>query len=346
MRAVVCTSLIGEDGLEARHDWEPPGPLQPHQVRIAVEAASVNFPDVLITRGLYQLKRHPPFVPGNEASGTVVETGTDVTGVMTGDRVLALTGVGAFADQLVVNPPMQQLHRIPDSMTFADAAAFNLTYGTAGHGLLERGALRAGETVLINGAAGGCGSAAVQIAKAAGARVIAVAGGPAKTRLATTLGADDVIDHAQLDGERALSSAVRELTGGRGVDVVFDNVGGDVRDLVRCLAWNGRFLVVGFAGGEVPTLPLNLTVLKSIDVVGVAYGASAIADPAANRALFQRLFGWYEAGSLRPHIGATFPFEHAADAVRSLHDRTALGKVVITFGAAPAAAPELPEASA
>lgn len=329
MRAVVCTSLNGEDGLEARDDWPAPGPLGPAQVRLAVHTASVNFPDVLIIRGLYQMRRDPPFVPGNEAGGVVTEVGVDVDGFAVGDRVLTLTGVNAFAEQLVVNPPMQQLHRIPDSMSFADAAAFNLTYGTAGHGLLERGELRRGETVLINGAAGGCGSAAIQIAKAVGARVIAVAGGAAKVDLARRLGADWAIDHTELDGERALSAAVRDLTDGRGVDVVFDNVGGDVRDLIRTLAWNGRFLVVGFAGGEVPTLPLNLTILKSISVVGVAYGASAIADPAANRALFARLFDWYEAGALRPHIGGRFPFDRAADAVRSLHDRTALGKVVI-----------------
>jgi NADPH2:quinone reductase len=331
VRALVCTRLDGEDGLEPRTDWPEPGPVGPTQVRLAVEAASVNFPDTMITRGRYQLRRDPPFVPGNEAGGVVIEVGTAVHGFAVGDRVLALTGVGAFAEQVVVAPPVQQLHRIPDAMPFGDAAAFNLTYGTAGHGLLERGALRAGETVLINGAAGGCGSAAIQIAKAAGANVIAVAGGAAKTQLAAELGADWTIDHTELAGERGLSAAVRELTAERGVDVVFDNVGTDVRDLVRCLAWNGRFLVVGFAGGDVPSLPLNLTVLKSIAVIGVAYGASAIADPAANRALFARLFQWYESGVLRPHIGARFRFEDGASAVRLLHERAALGKVVIDF---------------
>jgi NADPH2:quinone reductase len=323
--------LDGEDGLEPRTDWPAPGPCGPTQVRVAVRAASVNFPDTLITRGRYQLRRDPPFVPGNEAAGVVTEVGVAVDDLAVGDRVLTLTGVGAFADEVLVAPPLQQLHRIPDSMTFADAAAFDLTYGTAGHGLLERGALRAGETVLVNGAAGGCGSAAIQIAKAAGARVIAVAGGATKAQLAASLGADWTIDHTELVGERALSATVRELTAERGVDVVFDNVGTDVRDLVRCLAWNGRFLVVGFAGGEVPALPLNLTVLKSISVIGVAYGASAIADPAGNRALFARLFEWYEAGAIRPHLGARFPFERGADAVRMVHDRAALGKVVIEF---------------
>lgn len=329
MRALVCTRLAGEDGLEVRDDWPAPGPCGPDQVRIAVQAASVNFPDVLITRGLYQLRREPPFVPGNEASGIVTEVGEQVQSVEVGDRVLTLVGVGAFAEELVVRPPMQHVHVLPASMPFADAAAFDLTYGTSGHALLQRGGLQPGDTVLVTGAAGGCGSAAVQIAKAAGARVIAVAGGPAKTALAQMLGADDAIDHETLEGERALSARVAELTGGRGVDLVCDNVGGDIRDLIRCLAWNGRFLVVGFAAGEIPQLKLNHTVLRSISVVGVAYGASAIVDPPSNQALFARLFAWYEEGRLTPHIGATFPLAQGADAVRLLHDRAALGKVVI-----------------
>lgn len=329
VRAVVCTSLDGEDGLEVREDWPGPGPCGPRQVRIDVRAASVNFPDVLITRGLYQLRKDPPFVLGNEAAGVISEVGAEVEGLAVGDRVLTLTGVGAFTSQLLVTPPMQQVHRLPDDMPFADGAAFDLTYGTAGHGLLDRGRVQPGESVLINGAAGGCGSAAVQIAKAAGASVVAVAGGPAKVAVATAMGADEVIDHTELAGDRALSTRVKEVTDGRGVDVVFDNVGGDVRDLLRCLAWNGRFLVVGFAGGEVPNLPLNLTVLRSVSAVGVAYGASAIRDPDGNARLFRQLFDWYEEGKLCPHIGDRFDLADAADAVRTMHDRRALGKIVI-----------------
>ena len=238
-----------------------------------MRAASVNFPDTLIVRGLYQMRPEPPFVPGTEAAGVVTEVGDEIDTVAVGDRVMTLPGVGAFAEEIVASPPMQQVHRIPASMPFDEAAAFNITYGTAAHGLIERGHLRAGETVLVNGAAGGCGSAAIEIAKAVGADVIAVAGGADKTALAARLGADSVIDHTELVGDRALSQAVRERTGGEGVQVVFDNVGADTRDLIRCLAWNGRFLVVGFAGGEIPTVPLNLTILKSIAVVGVAYGA-------------------------------------------------------------------------
>jgi NADPH:quinone reductase len=332
--AVVCTELSGEDGLEVRHDWPAPGPCGPAQVRIAVAAASVNFPDTLITRGLYQLRLDPPFVPGCEAAGVVVEVGAEVEGVGVGERVLTLCGSGAFATEVLVTTPFQHVHVLPDGMGFDEGAAFDLTFGTAGHGLLQRGHLQAGETVLVNGAAGGCGSAAVQVAKAAGARVIAVVGGPAKAELVARLGADEVIDHRELDGERALSQAVGALTGGRGVDVVFDNVGEDLRDLVRCVGWNGRLLVVGFAGGDVPSLKLNLTILRSISAVGVAYGASAIADPSANRDLFATLFRWYEEGGLAPHIGARFDVEHAADAVRAVRDREALGKVVIELGGA------------
>ena len=331
MRALVCTSLTGEDGLAVDTDWPAPvpGSCEGDQVRIAVKAASVNFPDTLITRGLYQIRRDPPFVPGNEAAGVVLEVGDDVRGVSVGDRVLTLSGTGAFAEEMVVRSSMQHVHVLPDEMPFGDAAAFDLTYGTSGHGLLQRGWLVAGETVLVTGAAGGCGTAAVQIAKAAGAKVIAVAGGPAKAALCAKLGADEVIDHHLLDGERALSGRVKELTGDRGVDVVCDNVGADVRDLLRGLAWNGRLLVVGFAGGEVPTMGLNLTVLRSVSVIGVAYGASAIVDPDANRQLFERLFAWYGEGRLTPYIGARFPLEEGAAAVRLVHDREALGKVVI-----------------
>lgn len=323
----MCPKIGGEDLLEVRDDW-PSTECGPAQVRIDVHAASVNFPDVLIIRDLYQVKKEPPFVPGNECAGVVSEVGAEVTDLAVGDRVLTLLGTGAFAEEVVAGPPMQ-VRRIPDEMPFDEAAAFDLTFGTAGLGL-QRGAVQPGETVLVTGAAGGCGSAAIQIAKAMGATVIAVAGGAEKTALCRALGADHVIDHQAVD---ALAPAVKELTGARGADVLFDNVGGpDVRDLLRCLAWNGRYLVVGFAGGTVPTIGLNQTILKSISIVGVAYGASAIVDPAGNRALFARLFDWYRAGAIRPHIGARFPLERGGDAIRTVGERRALGKVVVDLG--------------
>jgi len=329
MRALVCEAIGGEEHLVVRDDWQP-RECGSGDVRIAVAAASVNFPDTLVIRGLYQVKQNPPFVPGMEVSGVVNEVGAQVTAFVPGDRVLVLTGVGAFAEEIVVPVPPTQVHRIPDGMPFDEAAAFDLTYGTAGHAW-DRAGLQAGETVLVLGAAGGCGSAAIEIARARGACVIAVAGGAVKTKLCQELGADHVIDHTTV---AQLSSAVRELTDGRGVDVLFDPVGGaDVRENIRCLGWNGRYLVVGFTAGAIPQLGLNQTILKSISIIGVAYGASAVVDPAANTALFARLFDWYEAGLVRPRIGHRFPLERGADAVRVVHDRQALGKVVIEIGA-------------
>jgi NADPH2:quinone reductase len=336
MRAIVCTNLSGEEGLEVRDDWPTPA-CAPNQIRIKVHAASVNFPDTLIIRGLYQMRPDPPFVPGSEASGVVTEVGSEVEGYAVGDRVLTLSGTGAFADEVIATPPFQQVHHIPVEMTWEHAAAFNLTYGTAGHGLIQRGHVAAGDTVLVTGAAGGCGSAAVQIAAALGARVIAVAGGAEKCALAKELGAAESIDHTALgDSERALSNRVAELTEGRGADIVFDNVGAqqgsdDIRELTRCVGWNGRYLVVGFAGGGIPKIALNRTILRSISFVGVAYGASAIVDPASNRQLFAQLFDLYRAGKVTPHIGHRFPFSETAEAIRTLTNRHALGKVVVSL---------------
>jgi NADPH2:quinone reductase len=223
------------------------------------------------------------------------------------------------------------VHRIPDEMPFDEAAAFDITYGTGYHGLIRRGGLRSGEAVLVLGASGGCGSAAVQIAKAAGATVVAVAGGTEKCELAHRLGADSVIDHQTTE---SLSSAVREATGGRGVDLVFDTVGGaELREQMRCLAWNGRYLVIGFAGGDIPMVKVNQTILKGISIVGVAYGMSAVADPAANREDFQQLFAWYREGRVTPAIGHRFPLTEAAEAMRVVHGRKTLGKVVIEMPA-------------
>jgi NADPH2:quinone reductase len=325
---MVCTELSGEGAMELR-DWEV-GPLGPGAVRIAVEAASVNFPDVLMARGLYQARMEPPFVAGSECAGTIVEVGVDVTGLAVGDRVLSMVGAGAFATEVRATPPMQQVHRLPGAMSWDDAAALNMTYGTGYHGLVRRGRLVAGESVLVLGASGGCGSAAIQIAKASGATVVAVAGGAEKGALASRLGADVVLDHQAIS---SLSEAVKEATDGRGVDVVYDTVGGaDVREPLRCLAWNGRYLVIGFASGEIPVIKANQTILKGISVVGVAYGMSAIADPAANQEDFAQLFAWYQEGKVKPAIGHRFALADAAEAMRVVFERRALGKVVIEMG--------------
>jgi NADPH2:quinone reductase len=327
--AAVCTDLAGDGALELRELPSPP--LGAAAVRIAVRAASVNFPDALMVSGLYQASMTPPFVAGGECSGRITEVGDEVEGLAVGDRVLALMGTGGFATGAVATPPTHQVHRIPDSMPWAEAAAFDITYGTAFHGLITRGGLRAGEWVLVLGASGGCGSAAVQVAKARGARVIAVAGGPDKCELARSLGADVVLDHRELD---SLAGPVKEHTGGRGVDVAFDTVGGeDVRDHLRCMAWNGRYLVIGFASGGIPVVRLNQTILKCISLVGVAYGLSAIRDPACNAADFRQLFSWYEEGLVRPSIGHRFPLGEVEAAMRVVYERRALGKVVVEMPA-------------
>ncbi len=327
--AAVCTELSGEGSLELRE--RPSPPIGPGSVRIKVRAASVNYPDVLMVRGLYQSSLLPPFVAGTECAGEIEEIGPEVSGLSLGDRVLAVVGSGGFATEAVATPPNHQVHRIPDDMPFDEAAGFNITYGTAIHGLLTRGSLTAGEWVLVLGASGGCGSAAVQVAKAAGAKVVAVAGGEEKCELARSLGADVMLDHQRFD---SLSAAVKENTGGRGVDVVFDTVGGpDAREQMRCLAWNGRYLVIGFASGDIPVVKVNQTILKGISLVGVAYGLSAIADPAANARDFRQLFEWYGQGLVTPAIGHRFPLAETADAMRVVFERRALGKVIVEMPA-------------
>jgi NADPH2:quinone reductase len=323
--AVVCTALTGEDGLEVRE--QPDRPLQAGEVRIAVRAVSVNYPDVLVTRGQYQVSAQPPFVVGSECAGVITEAGPGVTGLQAGDRVLALVGVGAFATRVIAHPGRAQVFPIPESMPWAEATSLNLTYGTAYHGLIRRGGLTAGETVAITGAGGGCGSAAIQVAKAAGAAtVIAIAGGRAKCDLASRLGADVVIDHT---ATRDYSGAVREATGSRGASVFFDPVGGeDIREALRSVAWAGRYLMIGFAGG-IPVVRLNQTILKNISLIGVAYGASAIADPAANRQDWDQLFRWYAEGKVKPEIGEVYPLAEAVEALRAVRERRAVGKVVI-----------------
>jgi NADPH2:quinone reductase len=323
--AVVCTALTGEDGLEVRE--HPDRALQPGEVRIAVRAASVNYPDVLIIRGQYQARNEPPFVVGSEGAGEISEVGPGVTGWQQGDRVLVLGSSGAFSTQAVVDAARNQLFRVPASMPWAEASSLNMTYGTAYHGLIRRGRLAAGETVAITGASGGCGSAAIQVAKAAGAgTVVAIAGGPAKCDLARRLGADAVIDHTAVGD---YSAAVREATGGRGVDVFFDPVGGeDIRPALRGIAWGGRYLVIGFVAG-IPVVRLNQALLKNLSLIGVAYGAAALTDPEANRQDWEHLFRWYDEGKISPAVESRYPLAEAIEAIRAVRERRAVGKVVI-----------------
>jgi NADPH2:quinone reductase len=324
MRSWVATTLDGEDGLRIQDLPSPP--CGPEQVRIANHAAALNFPDVLITRGQYQLHLDPPFTPGSECAGVVVEVGSHVKTFAVGDRVLTVSGAGAFADEVVVTPSVQQVHLIPDDMTFAQAAGFGMVYGTALHGLRQRGALQPDESVLVLGSSGGCGGAAVGVARAMGARVVAGASSPEKCAAANALGAHHVIDYTSED----LRGRVMDITGGAGVDVVFDPVGGALFDQARrCVGWNGRYLVVGFAAGEIPVMPANYPLLKSMSLVGVAFGMSAIKDPVMNHANFRQLFDWFGDGRLRPHVGDVLAFDELPRACAELHAGRVVGKTVI-----------------
>ena len=300
------------------------------EVRIAVHAAGLNFADTLIVAGKYQEKPPFPFSPGMEAAGEIEAVGAGVSGLREGDRVMALPGHGGFAERCVTQA--ERVLKIPDSMSFAHAAAFPVAYGTSHLALRHRGALQPGETLLVHGAAGGVGLTAVQIGKVLGARVIGTARGAEKRAIAEANGADATIDYSEED----IRSRVLELTGGKGANVIYDPVGGDVFDAsLRCIAWEGRLLVIGFAAGRIPQAPANYLLLKNAAAVGVFWGAYMKNDPPVVQRGFEELLGWYADGLLVPHISATFGLEEIRDAMAMLLARKSTGKIVITTGAAP-----------
>lgn len=323
MRAMLCKAYGPIEDLSLQ---ELPSPVPgPGEVRIKVAACGVNFPDVLIVQGKYQFRPDPPFAPGGEISGTVVETGPGVGGFKPGDPVIATTLWGGFAEEVVTTAD-RLMHR-PTSMDEVTAAGFAITYGTSYHALVQRARIQPGETLLVLGAAGGVGVAAVQIAKALGARVIAAASSPEKLAIAREQGADETVDYSR-DGYR---DRLKELTSGRGVDVVYDPVGGDLLDpSLRSMAWNGRYLVVGFASGEIPRIPANLTLLKGCSVVGVFWGQFRRNEPEADAENFRRLFDLHAAGRIRPVVSATYPLAEAREALAVLSGRKVTGKVVLT----------------
>ncbi|WP_336962707.1 NADPH:quinone oxidoreductase family protein [Sphingobium aquiterrae] len=324
MRALICEHHGPPEELVIRDVTTPePGP---GQIRLRVMAAGVNFPDGLIIRNLYQTKPPLPFSPGSEAAGIVDAVGPDVSTFRVGDRVAAMTTWGAFAEQVVVDAARS--FPVPADMPFDVAACFTMVYGTAFHAFAQRAALRAGESVLVLGAAGGVGLAAVEVARAMGAHVIAAASSPEKLALATAHGAHETIDYSRED----LKTRVKALTGGKGVDMVFDPVGGALADpAFRAIARNGRYLVVGFAAGDIPALPLNLPLVKSAAIVGVFWGAYLVAEPEGNAANIAQLYRWYAEGRLKPEISRRFALEEGADAIRWVIDRKALGKIVLTM---------------
>lgn len=306
---------------------ERPSPsLNPGQVRIGVHACGVNFADTLIIQGLYQEKPAFPFSPGMEVAGEIMEVGEGVTHLRVGDRVAAITGYGGYAEEVVVDA--RTVLPIPPLMGLVTAAGFAITYGTSHIALVHRAHLQPGETLLVHGAAGGVGLTAVEIGKLLGATVIATASTPEKLALAQQYGADHLINYRQ----EKFRDRVKEITNGKGVDVVYDPVGGDVFDeSVRCLAWEGRLLVIGFANGRIPQFPANLALVKNMSVVGVYWGGYAARQPRVITDSLRTLLAWYAEGKIRPHISRTYPLEQAADALNSLITRQSTGKVVLTI---------------
>ncbi len=292
---------------------------------VSVKAASVNFPDVLIIENKYQIKPPLPFSPGSELAGIVAAVGEKVTQVRVGDRVMAITGYGAFAEEVPVDAT--RLLPIPPGMDFVTAAAFGLAYATSDHALRDRGALRPGETLLVLGAAGGVGLAAIEIGKAVGARVIACASSDDKLAVCREHGADATINYATED----LRDRIKALTGGTGPNVIYDAVGGPYTEpALRSIAWRGRLLVVGFAAGDIPRIPLNLTLLKGCAIVGVYWGDFARREPEHFAASMHQLGRWFAEGRLKPHVSARFPLDRASDALALMASRQVKGKVVLT----------------
>ncbi len=324
MRAALCKSLDGPKGLTVETMPEPTAREGEAIVRVA--AVGLNFADTLITRGKYQFKPNLPFSPGAEIAGVVESIGRNDLGIHVEQPVMAYVNWGGAAEKVAVD--VGKLIPVPEGVSMTVAAALSVTYGTAIHGLADRGRLTAGETVVVTGAAGGAGQAAVEIAKLMGARVMAVFSSAEKAAIARAAGADEVILFPGSD----LKTAVRNLSGGNGADVVYDCVGGEASEpLVRALAWQGRFLVVGFAAGEIPKIPLNLLLLRGAEMAGVFWGEAVKRDPAGHRANMRQLLAWVRDGRLVPRIQATYPLDDIVEALGVLDRREATGKIVLTM---------------
>jgi NADPH2:quinone reductase len=322
VRAVVVDRWMEPGDLALRE--VPAPPVGPGMLGVEVKAAGCNFFDILMVRGQYQVRPPFPFVPGGELAGIVREVGSGVEGFAPGDRVLAPVSLEAFAEQAAV--PARGAWRMPDRMSFEEAAAFPIVYPTSYAALVHRAALRVGETLLVHAAAGGVGIAAVQIGKALGARVIATAGGEDKLAVARQAGADVAIDYRGGDW----IEKVREATGGRGADVIYDPVGGDVFDgSLKCIAWNGRLLVIGFASGRIPEVKLNRVLLKNIAIVGLHWGAHAIHEPERIGETFAALLELYRAGKIAPVVFRAYPLAELPAALEALGGRQTYGKVVV-----------------
>jgi len=326
MHAWLCESPTGVDALVWKELPTPqPGP---GQVLIEIKAASLNFPDLLIVQNKYQMKPPLPFVPGSEYAGIVQALGEGVTHLQVGQNVACLSGTGGFGTHTLASAALCM--PLPKSFSYVDAAAFIMIYATSWHALIDRAQLKAGETVLILGAAGGVGTAAIQIAKAAGARVVAAASTDEKCELCKSIGADLTINYTQTGLPTGFRDAIKAATGGKGPDVIYDPVGGEFAEpAFRSIAWRGRYLVVGFAAGPIPSLPFNLTLLKGASLVGVFWGDFARKEPEANTHMMSELAKWYEAGKIKPVIDRTMPMAELKSAYAHMGSRGVKGKLVM-----------------
>jgi NADPH2:quinone reductase len=323
MKALLCETHGPAESLVIRELPEPvPGP---DEIVVTVKAAALNFFDTLIIQDRYQTKPALPFSPAGECAGTISAVGSEVEGWRVGDRVAAWLGHGGAREKVAV--PARAVVRVPDTLDDAQAAGLFVTYGTAMHGLIQRAGLKAGETLAILGASGGAGLAAVEIGALLGAHVIACASSPEKLALASEHGAQEELNYSTED----VKAGLRRLTEGRGVDVLYDTVGGELAEpALRAMAWEGRYLVIGFAGGSIPKIPLNLLLLKGCDLRGVFWGEFVTREPAAHRRNMERLLEWAAASRISAHVHATFPLERAAEAFALIGDRKAQGKIVLT----------------
>tara|TARA_B100000287_G_scaffold381254_1_gene385496 strand:+ start:870 stop:1847 length:978 start_codon:yes stop_codon:yes gene_type:complete len=325
MKALVCSEHGLADKLNLVDDW-PTSELGEHDVRIQVKAASLNFPDVLIIQGKYQFQPELPFVPGGEASGIVTEVGDKVTRVKVGDSVVAMGSIGSFCAEVVINE--FGVYPMPDGLDFTQAASIGITYFTSYYALKQRANLQSGETMLVLGAAGGVGTSAVELGKLMGAKVIAAASSEEKLEVCRNLGADETINYSETD----LKLAIKELTDGKGVDVVYDPIGGDYSEAaIRGMAWNGRYLVIGFASGPIPKIPLNLALLKGCSLVGVFWGRFCGEEPAQHVKNIEELWALFSEGKIKPVITDIYPIERYEEAYGLMINRKARGKVVMTL---------------
>jgi NADPH:quinone reductase-like Zn-dependent oxidoreductase len=331
MKALLSHEPGGPETLSLENVRDPE--VSEGELLVRIRAAALNYPDVLLIEDKYQLKPIRPFAPGGEIAGEIEAVGDGVEGWSPGDRIIAVTGYGGLSEKMVI--PARAAFRLPAGRTFEEGSALLLTYATAIHALVDRGRLRSGDTLLVLGAAGGVGLAAVELGKAYGARVIAAVSSQEKAFAAREAGADDTIIYPNgpfdRDGQKALANMFKDAVGPNGADVIFDPVGGDYAEpALRAIGWEGRYLVVGFPAG-IPKLPLNLTLLKSCDVCGVFWGAFAARDPQANAAHVASLFLFWDDGKIAPKISETYPLERAGEAISALAERRAIGKLVVTL---------------